>query len=365
MMGLLGADEEKLRQQAQQAGLLSAGLGMIAASGPSRQPQGLLQPIATGLLAGQQAYQGALDQQVQNQLNTAKFAELKRKMDTQKLLGSLYTETTDAQGNVTRQINKDVFQQIATQDPTLGMAIADTQIKARRAGLTRETESDVPSPFAPYLQAQNPQVRTLAEQLTRGFKSGVIDEETALKRIEPLARMESDYIRRIEDARDRAATRETAKKPTEGERNAAGFVQRMEASEQIINKLENQIATEQMQGKKVNEPYATAYTQFMGGLPFVGEYARTKAMTPEQQQYRQAQENWVRANLRKESGAAIGVEEMDREIATYFPMPGDNSQVIQQKKIARQVTMDAMRQAAGVSYRPFDLETFKKERGLQ
>lgn len=211
MMGLLGADEEKLRQQAQQAGLLNAGLGIIAASGPSRQPQGLLQPIATGLMAGQQAYQGALDQQVQNQLNTAKFAEMKRKMDIQKLLPSLYTETTDAQGNVTRQINKDIFQQIAMQDPALGMSIADTQIKARKAGLTRETEADVPSPFAPYLQAQNPQVRTLAEQLTRGFKSGVIDEETAFKRIDALARMEGDYVRDLRDEKNRAADKEIAR----------------------------------------------------------------------------------------------------------------------------------------------------------
>ena len=64
--GLLGVDEERMRQAAQRAGLLSTGLGIIAASGPSRLPQGMLQPVASGLMAGQQAYQGAINQQIQD-----------------------------------------------------------------------------------------------------------------------------------------------------------------------------------------------------------------------------------------------------------------------------------------------------------
>lgn len=63
--GLLGVDEEKIRRQAQQAGLLNTGLGIIAASGPSRVPQGILQPVATGIIAGQQAYQGAYENELQ------------------------------------------------------------------------------------------------------------------------------------------------------------------------------------------------------------------------------------------------------------------------------------------------------------
>lgn len=67
--GLLGEDEIMRNQQAaQRAGLLNTGLGIIASSGPSRMPQGnLLQSIAPGIMAGQQAYQGAVTQQ-QNQL---------------------------------------------------------------------------------------------------------------------------------------------------------------------------------------------------------------------------------------------------------------------------------------------------------
>ena len=63
--GLLGEEDIMRNQQmAQRAGLLNAGLGIIAASGPSRMPQGnILQSIAPGIMAGQQAYQGTLAQQ--------------------------------------------------------------------------------------------------------------------------------------------------------------------------------------------------------------------------------------------------------------------------------------------------------------
>jgi hypothetical protein len=63
--GLLGEEDIRRNQQmAQRAGLLNTGLGIIAASGPSRMPQGnILQSIAPGLMAGQQAYQGTLEQQ--------------------------------------------------------------------------------------------------------------------------------------------------------------------------------------------------------------------------------------------------------------------------------------------------------------
>jgi hypothetical protein len=208
--GLLGGDDEKMRAAAQRSGLLNAGLGMIAASGPSRMPQGILQPIATGLMAGQQAYQGSLDKQTQDQINAAKFAETKRQMDVRQLLPQLYTETTDEQGNKSRTINRDVFQRIALENPDLAKQISEGQISARKAGLLPGMESNAPSPFAPYLQSLSPQVRTMAQQLDRGFSTGVIDEETAYKRIEALARMEDQFTGRQESQADRALTRDIA-----------------------------------------------------------------------------------------------------------------------------------------------------------
>jgi len=76
--GLLGEDELMRNQQAaQRAGLLNTGLGIIAGSAPSRMPQGILQPIATGIMAGQQAYQGTLEDQQKMLAARAKALEPK------------------------------------------------------------------------------------------------------------------------------------------------------------------------------------------------------------------------------------------------------------------------------------------------
>jgi hypothetical protein len=163
-------------------------------------------------------------------------------------------------------------------------------------------------------------------------------------------------------AGERAAKTAEGKKPTESEQKAYGFAQRMELSDQLLTNLENQVLKE---GLDTTVLYPTATSQAAGKVPLIGDYLRTQVTSPVQQQYRQAQENWVRANLRKESGAVIGSDEMADEIRTYFPQPGESAQVIQQKQIARQVTQDAMKTSAGVLYRPFDLNKFKKDRGLE
>lgn len=78
-----------------------------------------------------------------------------------------------------------------------------------------------------------------------------------------------------------------------------------------------------------------------------GNIAANLARSPERQQYRQAQEDWVRAKLRQESGAVIADEEMAREIRTYFPEIGDSDAVVKQKSAARKTAEQAMITAAG------------------
>ena len=85
---------------------------------------------------------------------------------------------------------------------------------------------------------------------------------------------------------------------------------------------------------------------FFGSPEIIANYART----PEGQQYRQAQENWISANLRKESGAAIPEEEMDREIKKWFPYPGDKASNIAQKSQSRKTAERGMRKAGGGAY---------------
>ena len=65
------------------------------------------------------------------------------------------------------------------------------------------------------------------------------------------------------------------------------------------------------------------------------------------QQYRQAQEDWVTANLRAESGAAIGVDEMDKEIQKYFPQTNDKPETIAQKAQSRKAAELSMQVRGG------------------
>lgn len=71
----------------------------------------------------------------------------------------------------------------------------------------------------------------------------------------------------------------------------------------------------------------------------------------ELQQYRQAADDWIRAKLRRESGAVIAQDEMDKEYQIYFPQIGDRQEVIDQKKRARSQAIGAMKTASGIEYK--------------
>jgi hypothetical protein len=125
-------------------------------------------------------------------------------------------------------------------------------------------------------------------------------------------------------------------KATEGERTATNYADRMEASEP---KLGTYIPS--------TKDYAAASVVMSRG-PLLAS-AANKALSKEGQIYYQAVNDWVRAKLRKESGAAIPPEEMAQEIKTYFPLPGDesNPEVVAQKAAARAQATAGMRQMGG------------------
>jgi hypothetical protein len=129
-------------------------------------------------------------------------------------------------------------------------------------------------------------------------------------------------------------------KPTEGETNAAGFAQRMELAQSIIGSL-----------PAGSQP--GAMTRTLEAIPFVGGVAARSSQNVQTQQFDQAAQDWIRAKLRKESGAAIGVDEARQEYATYFPMVGDTPEKIAQKAEARRVVTLGMQKAAGKAYEPY------------
>jgi len=83
------------------------------------------------------------------------------------------------------------------------------------------------------------------------------------------------------------------------------------------------------------------------GVPILGEAVNVLTASPEQQQVQQAKLNFITAVLRKESGAAIGSDEFDKEDKKYFPQRGDSDAVLAQKRQARQTAIRTMEIQAG------------------
>ena len=133
-------------------------------------------------------------------------------------------------------------------------------------------------------------------------------------------------------------------KATVDETNAAGFASRMVYANSVTSKLATGIAPQF--GEAV-----------LGVVPLIGKAIPevipqgVGGLSPERRQYLQAANNFIRANLRKESGAAIGADEWTAEFINYFPQYNDDAQTIKQKEIFRNILTQNMVAAGGKSYK--------------
>jgi len=118
-------------------------------------------------------------------------------------------------------------------------------------------------------------------------------------------------------------------RPTGDQSNAAGFYDRMSASEGTLQKFE-QAGMDRM-------------NTYGGKVPIIGN----ELVSPDYQQFDQARRDFINAQLRKESGAVISAEEFDNANKQYFPQPGDGPDVIAQKRRNRQIAIDSMKRTAG------------------
>jgi hypothetical protein len=132
-------------------------------------------------------------------------------------------------------------------------------------------------------------------------------------------------------------------KPTEGEANAAGFAQRMVAAMSVTNKVNN------AEQPKLGEAIYRA-------IPFIGDKVpevlpeKIGGLSADRRQYLQAANNWIRANLRKESGAVIGADEWLEEYKNYFPQFNDDAKTVEQKRQFREIVTSNMIRASGKSF---------------
>lgn len=130
---------------------------------------------------------------------------------------------------------------------------------------------------------------------------------------------------------------------------ATGFASRMKDAEKTLGELEDKVMPSQVAvaGYKSEFPNWLPGGQILGAGITAANRTLNPYVTEEAMKYQQAQENWVTANLRLESGAVIGPEEMQKEIQKYFPQPGDPKSLRDQKKAARAVAQRAVTAQAG------------------
>ena len=128
---------------------------------------------------------------------------------------------------------------------------------------------------------------------------------------------------------------EKSQKFDQNQTKAAGFGSRMLFNEGV---LRNVIA----QGYILNvEDVAKIRTMATLGLGMIG-------IDPLAQQFHVAAQNWVAAQLREESGAAIAASEYADALLQYFPVVGDSKEVLDQKRALRETATKGMIQASGM-----------------
>lgn len=137
---------------------------------------------------------------------------------------------------------------------------------------------------------------------------------------------------------------------------AAGFTDRMLQSEGILSGQWPMNGGQgpaspgvDMHGANIKE-YGIENANIFGfGLPGV---VKNAAHSEDYQKYDQAKRDFINAQLRRESGAAISPSEFDSANKQYFPMPGDTPDVIAQKRANRRASIEAQGREGGPSYRP-------------
>jgi hypothetical protein len=211
------------------------------------------------------------------------------------------------------------------EDPSyrqdLGIKRADAKVANLERALQGNITADEGERLKKDLQKAQQEFQLQMAKQQQAFQQGIAGQASADRRYT------ADLAHQ-----DRQAAAVKPDKGTEGERAAAGFLGRMDAAEKNLDAI-----------GAAGRPNTLTKTLGYTGL---GGATRAFLESEPQQLYRAAQEEWVRAKLRKESGAAIPTEEMDREIATNFPQPGERDAVVAQKRQTRAQAAESMKTMA-------------------
>ena len=118
---------------------------------------------------------------------------------------------------------------------------------------------------------------------------------------------------------------------------ASGFYDRMAGAEEIFTNLTTNL--DPASGERTRNGFKPGDR--------TEQYRPHWMQSSEYQRYKNGADDWIRAKLRRESGAVIGPEEMEKEYEIYFPQPGDSQDLVAQKVDLRKRAQDGMKKSIG------------------
>ena len=309
--------------------LFGAGLGLLSANQRSPVPPNYAQGIMGGLQMSQSAQGARQRQEMQKASYDMQMKQLAQQQQEWETKQSEAARLAEGQAQLAEMLRGGARpEEIAAQMVTMGDTSAIDNLMKDPPGaassigkLAQDLQAADPSltPAAALAQAQ----QTLTDMKKAGASNVNVNTAGPFK-------VPSGYMM---GADGNSVVRIPGMEPTEGQAAAGNYATRMQEASQRAAQVESTGGFD-----------PTSLQQNLAGrIPVLGNYAQT----PEYQTYTQAKEDWVRAKLRKESGAVIAKEEMQKEFETYWPMPGDSPQKIAAKAEARRVAEQGMSDMSG------------------
>ena len=379
--GLLDPTQmQAAEQRAQNSALINTFFSVLQASRgqPGQGRPGLGQIVGQAGPVGLQAYQQSFDKTLADTLKGFQVKDLISKQAEAKRIQDLVPRLLSQGGG----INQDVANQLMATPAGMDYLSKFSQTRRDIAGKTsvqsifNEKGQEVKVRYNEDTGQYSPIGGAKAEPFVQVDRGNVIELRrpsgdivgTVPKGAAPAApsfsmtdtgqvlNTKTGQLLQPRDEQGNVITIDTSVKATEDEKKSAGFFLRMRDATSTFNSpvLDSQGKPVLREGKPVllkdaaEKPEIVA--EVIGSLVprwMGGQAAQNFATSSIRQQYQQAQENWVTANLRPESGAVIGAEEMQKEIRKYFPQVGDSNDTIRQKEKSREVTEEAIRRRAG------------------
>lgn len=184
--------------------------------------------------------------------------------------------------------------------------------------------------------APRPKVQSPAEAERLGMERERLrmSQEDQVRQSQQAALSAQNTLLDIEKKQRAAEAGDTAE-AIESERKAAAFLLRALGSNRDYEAQD--IGPRSYIGQKMADNAPDVLNTLPG---FIGN-------SPERQISDSAQDAFIAASLRQDSGAAIPPEELERQRRIYFPMPGDTPDVIAAKAERRKEAIIGLRMAAG------------------